>query len=456
VTAERPGSQGLTVAPVVIGPAPVQGDASPLLKIAETVVRFGLPAFILCLPLEFTAALLGLQLARIVLLVVGVAYAYLVMTRQRVLVFPLSASSFALALYAAASVVSWLLTRAPGSTNVAADVVLYPVMALLVFNLARTEQAHRNAWTAFLVSGLAIALLVAFLYYAHLSIWKPDPAGVRVNATFGDPNVTARFLTLAACAAIVLFAAGKIPTRLAVVTAAACAAFITFTFSKSALLFLPISTLVSAAFGSNRRRAAAITAAALIAFTAAVLLTPSSEARVVIVYQAITGHAPDAGGSGISTPSAAQAAAGGHLDWVRVYLITAGWQMFKDHPLFGVGFGGYHRAILTTYSRFITSTPPVSDSHTSAITILSEQGVVGILLFAAFLLLLLREVIGSMLRRTEWRDWVVTPAVLLIPILMYSQLEGRLIEEPYLWLALGLLYAARSLETSTRTVVLRQ
>jgi O-antigen ligase len=454
VTAERPGSQGLTTVPVVIGPAGAQSDASPLARISETVVTFGLPVFILCLPLEFTAQLFKLQLARIVLLVVGIAYAYLVMTRQRALIIPLSPSSVALALYAGASVISWLLTRAPGATNVAADVVVYPVMALLVVNLARTERAHRNAWTAFLVSGLAIALMVAFLYYAHLSIWKPDPAGVRVNATFGDPNVTARFLTLAACAAIVLFAAGKVPTQLALVTAAACSAFMTFTFSKSALLFLPISTLVAAAFGSNRRRAAAITAAALIALTAAVLLTPGSEARVVIVYQAIIGHAPDAGGSGISTPGAAQAAAGGHVDWVRVYLITAGLQMFKDHPVFGVGFGGYHNAILTTYNRFITSSPAVSDSHTSAITILSEQGLIGILLFGSFLVLLLREVIGSMRRRTEWRDWIVTPAVLLIPILMFSQLEGRLIEEPYLWLVLGLLYLARSLETSKRTVVL--
>jgi O-antigen ligase len=439
-----------------MGPARAQGDTSPLSRIAETVTRFGLPVFIVCLPLEFTAELFKLQLARIVLLVVGVAYAYLVMTRQRALLFPLSPSTVALGLYAVASVISWLFTRSPGATNAAADIVVYPVMALLIFNLARTERAHRNAWIAFLISGLGIALLVAFLYYAHLSIWKPDPAGLRVNATFGDPNVTARFLTLAACAAIVLFAAGRIPTQLAVMTAAACSAFVTFTFSKTALLFLPISTLVSAAFGSNRRRGAALTAAALIALAAAVLLTPSSEARVVIVYQAITGHAPDAGGSGISTPGAAQAAAGGHVDWVRVYLISAGLQMFKDHPLVGVGFGGYQHAILTTYSRFITSSPAVTDSHTSAMTILSEQGLIGILIFAAFLVLLLREVIGTLLRSTEWRNWIVTPAVLLIPILMFSQLEGRLIEEPYLWLALGLLYSARSLETSTRTVVLRQ
>ena len=35
------------------------------------------------------------------------------------------------------------------------------------------------------------------------------------------------------------------------------------------------------------------------------------------------------------------------------------------------------------------------------------------------------------------------PASRDLPILLYSQLEGRLIEEPYLWLAIGLLYSAQ-------------
>jgi hypothetical protein len=32
--------------------------------------------------------------------------------------------------------------------------------------------------------------------------------------------------------------------------------------------------------------------------------------------------------------------------------------------------------------------------------------------------------------------------MLIVPLLMFAQFEGRLIEEPYLWLCLALLYAA--------------
>ena len=128
---------------------------------------------------------------------------------------------------------------------------------------------------------------------------------------------------------------------------------------------------------------------------------------------------------------------GSNLDLVRVYLIDAGWQMFLDHPVAGVGLGGYQHALTTTYSRFLPETPPATLSHTTAVTLLAEEGLVGVALFGGFLILLAREVVGAWRRRTPWSDWIVIPAVLIPPILAYSQLAGRMLEEPYLWLALG-------------------
>jgi O-antigen ligase len=414
-------------------------------KVAEAITRFGLPVFLLCLPLEFTSTLLRLQLARIVLLVVGVAFAYLVVTRERRLTIPVAASSVLVVVYASAAVLSWLSTRAPGSLNALADITLYPLTALLIFNLTRTEQDHRNAWLAFLVSGVAIAFLVAFLYYTHLWIWRPDPGGLRVNATFADPNIAARFLTIAAVAAISLYAARVSPDRLAIAVAAACAAFVTFTFSKTSLGAFPASVIVATGLARKWRRAAYIGGLTFLVFAVAVIIVPGAAARVERVLGIVSAPvaAPE---EGATLP----------VDSVRTYLIVAGWQMFLDHPLTGVGFGGYQHAIKTTYSRFLPVDAPATLSHTSAITILSEQGVIGGVLFAAFLLLLALELWPSIRRPTHWRVWIVTPALVLIPILGYSQLEGRLIEEPYLWVALGLLYSAMALEGSTRTVQVRQ
>ncbi len=399
--------------------------------------------FLLSLPLEFTSTIFRVQLARIVLLLVGVAFAYLVVIGERRLVVPVSASSIVLAAFVAAALLSWLTTRAPGSLNALADVTLYPVTALLILNLTRSERDHRNAWIAFLVSGVAIALLIAFLYYTHLSIWRPDPGGLRVNGPFADPNIAARFLTIAAAAAISLYAARIGPDRLAISAAVACAAFVTFTFSKTSLGAFPATVIVASALARKWSRALSIGALAFLVFAFAVIIVPGSYARVERVLGIVS--AP------VTTPEEATLP----VDSVRTYLIYAGLNMFRDHPVTGVGFGGYQHAIKTTYSSYLPPDVVATLSHTSVITILAEQGLIGGMLFAAFLVLLARDLWSSFRRPTDWRVWIVTPALLLIPILGYSQLEGRLLEEPYLWVALGLLFSARALEGSARTVQLR-
>jgi len=429
-----------------------QGSIRPLTRIAETITRYGLAAFILTLPLEFTSELFRLQLARIVLAVVALAFVYLVLAGERKVVVPLNRSAIVLGVFVAVSLISWLATRAPGSGNALADVVLYPIVTILIVSLTRTAGDHRRAWLAFLVSGLAIALLVGFLYFTHLSIWRQDPSSTRVNATFGDPNVAARFLTMAACAGIMFFAARVRSEVLAAGTAIAAALFTPFTFSKAALLTFPVTTVVAAAVSRERRRAAALTAAVLLVFTIVVATNAAATERVLRAINQITGGAhlivnPPSGTSNSQI-------SGSNLDLVRVYLINAGWQMFVDHPVAGVGFGGYQHALTTTYKRFLPQTPPATLSHTALVTLLAEEGAAGILLFVGFLILLATETIPALRGRSEWREWIVVPAVLLLPILAFSQFEGRMIEEPYLWVMLGLIFSARILERSAPAIEL--
>jgi O-antigen ligase len=184
-------------------------------------------------------------------------------------------------------------------------------------------------------------------------------------------------------------------------------------------------------------------------FFSAVTLTPNTGPRIVRGIESII-----AGGQNVVHPGPLvnQPQATTDIDVVRIYLIRAGLQMFRDHPIAGVGFGGYQHALVTTYSYFLPPNPPATLSHSSGVTMMAEQGLIGVLIFVVFLVQLLREVIASIGRRAKWRLWIVTPAVLIVPILVYSKFEGRLIEEPYLWLALGLLYAAKTLESPTRTI----
>lgn len=408
---------------------------------ADLVAAYGVAAIVLTLPLEFTARYIPLQLHRFVILVVAATFGYLVLRGRRSVIIPRFASVWLLVALVVASLASWALTRAPGSTNALLAVAMYPFVGLLIANLVVTRNDHRRAWTAFLVSALAVAVLGAILYVAHAQIWAPNPAVAnRLNITFADPNITARFLTLGACAAVILFAAGEVPAWLAGGAAISCAVVLPLTYSRSGLALFVLMVASMVLFAFDRRRAAALAVVALIAFGMSTALNPDTRHRatdaVATVADVITGtHHSGAAPTPVDNGIA--------LGDNRVFLVAAGLKMFADHPLFGVGLGGYQHALLTTYSRFLPPAYTDSVSHTAVITVLAEQGVVGALLLLLLLLQLAREAWAARRRKDGWEVWTTISAAMVVPIFLYSQFEARLLQEPYLWFALGMFYGAQ-------------
>jgi O-antigen ligase len=421
-------------------------------RAAEAIADYGVAAIVLTLPLEFTTRLLQQQVSRFVMLVVALAYAYLLMRGRRTLLIPRAPSVWLLLVLIAFSLASWLVTRAPGATNSVADVVLYPVVGVLIANLALTREDHRRAWIAFVVSALGVSLLGAGLYFAHAQIWAPNPAVAhRLNITFADPNITARFLTLGACAAVLVFAARQGPAWLPLAAAVACGIVLPLTYSRSGLALFILMVAMTIPIAFDRKRAAAIAAAALVAFGLSTTINPDTRQRAA---EATTTVVDFVTGAHQATRSAPGVQGDVSLDDNRVYLIAAGLKMFADHPLLGVGFGGYQHALLTTYRRFLPDGYTDSVSHTTVVTTLAEQGVAGALLLFAFLLQLAREAWVAPRRAGDWDTWTTLPAALIVPIFLYSQFEGRFLQEPYLWLALGMFYAAQQASAGSRTAVL--
>jgi O-antigen ligase len=420
--------------------------------VAELVATYGVAAFILCLPLEFTAGVLHQQLSRFVLAAMGLAFVYLLATRRRALRVPRSLSAWLLGSFLLASLLSWALTRNPGSTSAIADIVLYPFAALLISNLVLTEEDHRRAWGAMLVSGLIVAGVGGALYLTHTHIWAPNPlVANRLNITFADPNITARFLTICACAAVLLYSARRLPGWLSMATAVACGIILPLTYSRSGLALFITMVVLAVVIGFDHRRAAAIGAVALLAFAISTGVNPDTRQRATDAVGTLTGLASTPAASSPSTPSshpAPQAASA--LDDNRRYLIAAGLSMFKDHPVLGVGLGGYQHKILTAYRRFLPSGYTDSVSHTSFVTVMAEQGLVGTLLFLAFLLALARESLRVRLGKDPPAIWGTVPAMLVIPIFLFSQFEARFLQEPYLWLCLAMFYSARRLGERSR------
>ena len=222
------------------------------------------------------------QLSRLVMAVVAVAFVYLLLTRRRSLIRPRYPSVLLLLLFLAAALVSWLSARAPGATSSVVDIILYPAAGLLFANLVLSESDQRRAWNAFLVSGLGVALLGLALYLAHVRIWAPNPAvSNRLNITFADPNITARFLTIAACAAVLMFAARKTCWWLCVATAVSCGVVLPMTFSRSGLALFILAIAVAVVFASDHRRAARLGATALLAFALSVGVNPVKRQRAI-------------------------------------------------------------------------------------------------------------------------------------------------------------------------------
>ena len=437
----------MAVARLAPDPEPEPRPTPATTRAAEAVVRFGLVAVILTLPLEFTASYFWQPLARWALAITGIAFLYLVAVRRREVRLPRQASAVVLAVFLAVTLGSWLLTRAPGSYKGVLDITLYPIAGLLILNVARTEDDHRRAWVALLVSGLAVAALGAILYISHSSIWTPNPAVAnRLNITFADPNITARFLTLCASAAVLMFAAKKGPSWLAIATAVACALVTPLTFSRSGLALFILSVVIAAVVSLKPRRAAALAAGTLLVFAVSTGVNPVTRDRAasaaMTLATLVTGSEPNA-----STAAPSPRNSGGiALDDNRKYLVAAGANMFVDHPIVGVGFGGYQHQLLTNYRHYLPNFPnPDTVSHTAFVTMAAEEGVIGLALLLAFLVWL-----GVEAFRARRSLWVQVPMVLIVPIVLYSQFEGRFLEEPYLWLCLGLLYSAFQLPRALR------
>ena len=422
---------------------PLNSRASGITRAAELVATYGLAVYVLCLPLEFTSRIFRQPVSRYVLVAVAASYIYLIVVRRRKISVPRQLSVALLAVFLLASLVSWALTRAQYSVNSLLDIALYPVVGLMIANLPLSQNDHRRAWLAFIASGLLIATLGVVVHILGVRIWTPNPLVMnRLNITFADPNITARFLTIATCAAVLMFSARKAPAWLTIGSAIACAIALPMTWSRSGLALFVVSTAIAVVFAFNHRRAAAIAAIALIAFAASTLINPDTRDRagaaVSTVVTAVTG-AP------VDQASAIPGNDDVSLADNRVYLVRAGWTMFLDHPLAGVGVGGFQHAMLTTYRSFLPKGYTDSVSHTALVTVLAEQGVIGFVLFLAFLTALAWEALAARRREDAWAFWSTLAATLVVPIFLYSQFEARFLQEPYLWFALGLYYSARML-----------
>lgn len=278
-----------------------------------------------------------------------------------------------------------------------------------------------------LLALLAIAQRLTGVFNWRAILIQSDGYSYRSNATFSDPNHLARYLgiTMALAAGLIL-ATG--PRRQTVYLAIPALAFgfaaIVATGSRSgwAMMVIVIGLMVLLAPIARYTKAKLV-------------LSASGALALMITLLMIQGGENAARVRSLADPVTALGQ--------RDFLIRAGWQMFLDHPWIGVGSGNYQHTLIVSYKYLLPWWAEVTLSHTSMVSLLAESGVIGV---ALFLFVCVR--ITAAMTRTYFRakarysrlmvGWL---AAGLVGIFLQSQSEGRLFDEPYLWLLLAIFVA---------------
>jgi len=306
-------------------------------------------------------------------------------------------------------------------TRALEQVVFFYVPFVLLFSLLlhvawTPEVLRRCLWVLAALAALFCA--VGFYEYATQTILlNPDVIATnqfqsyfRVNSLFFDPNIFGRFLAVvmvALAAALLWSARGRSALLVALALAVAWGGLV-LTLSQSSLLALLAGLAVLAALHwSLRATAGAILVGAAIA---------------VVVVAAF----PGAVRLNLEDSKGREAATSGRAD-----LIRGGAELFAERPLQGFGSGSF----TTEYRRAerVSGEAAGDASHTIPLTIASEQGVGGLLLYLALLVAaFLRLLRGA---RSSPRRAAIAAA--FTALVVHTQLYAAFLEDPLTWTLLG-------------------
>ncbi|HKZ21974.1 MAG TPA: O-antigen ligase family protein [candidate division Zixibacteria bacterium] len=74
---------------------------------------------------------------------------------------------------------------------------------------------------------------------------------------------------------------------------------------------------------------------------------------------------------------------------IHLYLVKSAFQMFLSHPLTGVGIGNFGEA----YGRYFKPGYEYYNAHSAFLTILSETGIIGFIIYISFYIFVLRQIL---------------------------------------------------------------
>lgn len=231
----------------------------------------------------------------------------------------------------------------------------------------------------------------------------------RVNSIFWDPNIYGRYLALVIVIGMSALLWAKERRALAMLTALVAVLWLglVMTFSQSSFAALLAGLAVLAALRwSWRWTLAAVGAGAVLAV-------------VIVLF---------AGGISKLSPDRFNVDTGG-----RANLVSGGTDLFAQRPIWGYGAGSFPRA----YREHIaTKKAPVSVSHTEPVTVAAEQGLLGLVAYAALLVTALWTMASGL---SPSPPLVARAAVLatFVALLIHTMAYAGFYEDPITWVLLA-------------------
>ncbi len=279
-------------------------------------------------------------------------------------------------------------------------------------------------WSGLVATALAYALVGGYQWLTRDVFWNPSvkvfnayAPFFRVNSVFWDPSVYGRYLTVAILASLAGIVLGGVRGwRVAGLYAVVVATWLglLISFSQSSFVALAAGIVVAVAVAWGRRATLALLAVG--ALTAVVVLAVP-QVRDELVGKSRSGFNRITSG--------------------RANLVGQGVRIALDHPIAGVGAGGFSHE----YARRLGipgRDPKRVASHTMPVTVAAEEGIVGLgllgwLLAAAFLATL------TGLGRGFTSRVSLATGVVLVAITVHSLFYAAFFEDPMTWALFGLL-----------------
>ena len=305
------------------------------------------------------------------------------------------------------------------------EIFFYVPFALLFALLVRIEWTPRLVGRCLLVL-LALAVVfvgVGFVEYARRELLL-NPKVIssnqfetyfRVNSLFFDPNIYGRFLAtvMLGLAAVLLWSRRTDVIAACALALALLLAGLVLTLSQSSFTALLAGLAVLGALRWGRGRAMTVAGAFALAALIVVLAAPGAVGLDQSFDKATSG---------------------------RSELIRGGVELFADRPLTGYGAGAFRREYRDAEKA--SSERAAAASHTIAITIAAEQGIVGLGLYLA----LLAAALAGLLRGARNDAARAGLAAAFVALVMHTQLYAAFLEDPLAWvlLAAGSAFAARA------------